>query len=166
MPPLVRETLPAGAVLLLAALAERSGAGTAAFYLLLAGIPVSAAAALAALDRLVAAGAPADRARALLGALLVTLFTLGAAASSPVLGEVRDAAPGLAGAAIVVGLVVVGALAATELLPGEAVDDVGLDRSLLALDLDLAEGAGLGPVRELPVGRRANDDLPDVGLAL
>ena len=105
MPPLVRETLPAGAVLLLAALAERSGAGAAAFYLLLAGIPVSAAAALAALGRPAATRAAAPIAPGRSSArLLVTLFTLGAAASSPVLGEVRDAAPGLASAAIVLGL--------------------------------------------------------------
>jgi len=166
MPPLVRETLPAGAVLLLAALADRGGADSAAFYLFLLGIPLSAIAGLAALDRLVDGGAPADRVRAPLGALLVTLFAVGAAATSPVLGEVRDAAPGLAGTAVVLGLLVVGALAATELLPGEAQDDVRLDRGLLALDADPAERASLGAVRELPVGRGADDDLPDVGLAL
>jgi hypothetical protein len=85
--PLDRTTLaltvcPSAAVLVLAALSERAGTETATFYLLLAGIPVAAVGALAAVARLVDVGC--GRLEASLAGGLVACFCVGAAARSPV----------------------------------------------------------------------------------
>jgi len=73
---------PAAAVLALAALGEQAGAGTATFYVLLAGVPVAAVGALVALARLVDDGR--GRLEASLSGGLVACFCVGAAARSPV----------------------------------------------------------------------------------
>lgn len=73
---------PATAVLVLAALSERADAGTATFYVLLAGVPVAAVGALVALARLVDEGR--GRLEAALAGGLVACFCVGAAARSPV----------------------------------------------------------------------------------
>jgi hypothetical protein len=120
---IARDTLglsaPAGLVLLLAALAERAGAQTAVFYLFLAGIPVSGAAALASLARLVDAADAGvirgGRFRAGLGASLVAVFVLGAAARSPVALELG--ATGAASAALALGFFLLGLHAVTALVP-------------------------------------------------
>ncbi len=94
-------------VLLGAAWAHEAGAARAAFYLFLLGIPVSAAAGLVALDRLVSAPGrqtPRCRVEAMLAGSLVAVFVLGAAARSPFALELE--APGLAGAAVALGLCV------------------------------------------------------------
>ncbi len=108
--------------LLLAALAaaDSLGAATAAFYLFLAGIPVTGAAALAAYARLLDAsgregtGGP-ERAQAVLGGLLVALFVLGAAARSP--AALAPAVPGLADTALVLACAVLALQALVTLVP-------------------------------------------------
>lgn len=149
--PLARETLPPGAVLVVAALAERSGAGALAFYLFLAGIAVSVACGLFALERVAglaeARTAPRrDRLQVVCAAILVGVFFVCAAATSPVVAELRGAVPGLAGAAVVLGLLAL-ATQAVAGLAGERHDDVRLDRRLLALDADAAERSHLRSVR-------------------
>ncbi len=105
---LSRTVAPAALLLLAALLAERAGAHGLTFYLLVAGIPVAVVGGLAALDRVVDPDEVAPRLEAALSAVLLFLFVIGAAARSP--GTLEDAAPGLASAAALVGLVVVGFL--------------------------------------------------------
>ncbi|HET9545713.1 MAG TPA: hypothetical protein VFO88_09045 [Gaiellaceae bacterium] len=81
LPP-VLTACPAAAALALAAVAEQAGAGTAVFYLLLAGVPLAAVAALAAVARLVDRGH--GRLEVGLAAALVVALCVGAAARSPV----------------------------------------------------------------------------------
>ena len=118
--PATLSVLPAGIVLLAAALAERAGAESAVFYLFLVGIAVSGAAGLAAFGRLVDAangsGTPAlGRFQAGLAAFLVALLVAGAASRSPV-GLEADA-PGLAPVAIVAGFVVLALQGLVALIP-------------------------------------------------
>ena len=138
-------------MLVLSALAERSGAGTLAFYLFLAGIAVSVACGLFALERVagLAEGRTAtrrDRLHLVCAAILVGVFFLCAAATSPVVAELGGAVPGLAGAAVVLGLLALAAQAVAG-LAGEGDDDVRVDRRLLALDAEAAERAHLRSVR-------------------
>jgi hypothetical protein len=154
--PLARGTLtvsaaPAASLLLLVALANRMGAGGLVFYLFLIGIAVVAAGGLAALARLVDVAEESvptrlDRIRVGLAAALVPVFLLGATARSPILTEVGDAAPGLAGAAVVLGLLLVAAQLATGVI-GKSQQHVRLDRGLLPLDADPAQGPRLDSVR-------------------
>jgi hypothetical protein len=102
---LSRTVAPAAFLLLAALLAERAGAHGLTFYLLVAGIPVAAVGGLSALDRIIDPDDVAPRFEAALSALLVFLFVIGAAARSP--GTLEDAAPGLAPAAALLGLIVV-----------------------------------------------------------
>lgn len=151
MSPLARETLPPGAVLVFAALADRSGADALAFYLFLAGIAVGAACGLAALGRVAGldeerTARRRDRLHLACAATIVGVFFLCAAASSPVVEELGAAAPGLAGAAVVLGLLAIAAQAVVA-LTGEGEDNVRVDGGLLALDADAAEGAHLRSVR-------------------
>ncbi len=143
---------PAGLVLLAASAAERLDARSATFYLCLLGIPVASAGALLFCGRLVdaaSAGAsvPLAQAQALVGTMLVVLFVAAAAARSPLWLE-REA-PGLAPAAIGLGLVLVGvqALLALVAFVAEPAQDVRLDRRLLALDADSAERLDARAVR-------------------
>lgn len=76
---------PAAAVLCLALASERAGAGTAAFYVLLAGVPVAALGALVALARVVDEGR--GRLEAWLSGGLVVCLCAAAAARSPVLPD-------------------------------------------------------------------------------
>jgi hypothetical protein len=115
---LSRTVAPAALLLLAALLAERAGAHGLTFYVLLAGIPVSVIGGLAALDRVVDPDDVAPRLEAALSAFLVFLFVIGAAARSP--GTLEDAAPGLASAAALVGLVVVGFLCVATLVSASA----------------------------------------------
>ena len=138
-------------MLVLAALAERAGAHGIAFYLFVLGIAVSAAGGLSALDRLTSATderAPTglDRFRLICAAAVVGSFFVGAAATSPVVVDLRAAAPGLPGAAIVLGLLVVAAQGLAG-LAGEREDEVRVDRGLLSLDADAAQRPHLGSVR-------------------
>ncbi|MBD0291377.1 MAG: hypothetical protein ICV74_08990 [Thermoleophilia bacterium] len=110
------------AVLLLVALAaaDRAGAQSAVFYLFLAGIPLTGAAALAAYGRLVDAStgsraARSERAQAVLAGVLVALFVLGAAAGSP--AALAPAVPGLADAALVLSCAVLALQALVALVP-------------------------------------------------
>jgi len=105
---LSRTVAPAALLLLAALLAERAGAHGLTFYLLVAGIPVTVVGGLSALDRVVDPDEVAPRLEAALSAVLLFLFVIGAAARSP--GTLEDAAPGLASAAALVGLVVVAVL--------------------------------------------------------
>jgi hypothetical protein len=112
--------VPAGLVLLLAALADALGASTAVFYLFLLGIVVSSAGGLAAFARIVdeANGSgppPLARLQGYLSATLVGLFVVGAAARSPVSLELG--APGLTKAALVLALVVLSVQALAALVP-------------------------------------------------
>jgi hypothetical protein len=109
---------PAALLLLAALLAERAGAHGLTFYLLVAGIPVAVVGGLAALDRVVDPDEVAPRLEAALSAVLLFLFVIGAAARSP--GTLEDAAPGLASAAALVGLVVVGFLCVATLASASA----------------------------------------------
>lgn len=125
MPPPARDTLtlavvPAALVLLAIALAERWSADGAVFYLLLAGIPVSAVGGLAAFGRLVDAAnggvSPAGaRLQGILAGTLVALFVVGAAGRSPVSLELG--APGLGHVALVLAAVVLALQALTALAP-------------------------------------------------
>lgn len=85
MPTPFRTVLPPGIVLCLASLAERAGAENAAYHLFLAGIPLAAVSALAALARLVDSGR--GRGEAVVAAGLVVCFAVGAAARSPLFQE-------------------------------------------------------------------------------
>jgi hypothetical protein len=109
---------PAALLLLAALLAERAGAHGLTFYLLVAGIPVAVVGGLAALDRVVDPDDVAPRLEAWLSGFLLFLFVIGAAARSP--GTLEDAAPGLASAAALVGLVVVGFLCVATLASASA----------------------------------------------
>jgi len=115
---LSRTVAPAAFLLLAALLAERAGAHGLTFYLLVAGIPVAAVGGLSALDRVVDPDDMAPRLEAWLSGFLLFLFVIGAAARSP--GTLEDAAPGLASAAAVVGLVVVGFLCVATLVSASA----------------------------------------------
>jgi len=110
--------LPPALVLVAAAGADAWDAATAAFYLFLLGIPVSAAVALAVLARLVDAANRArettlNRLQVLLAGILVAVFVVGAAVRSPLAVE----APGLAGAALVFGFCVLAAQTFAALAP-------------------------------------------------
>jgi hypothetical protein len=161
--------VPAGLVLLVIALAASAGAGGALFYLFLLGLVVSAAGSLSAFGVLVdcAEGcvpSRLDRARALLGAVVVLAFFLGAAARSPVVAELAAGAPGLAGFAVVVGLLAVGGqLVAALPAVREREDDV---RAARRLPLHQPERSRVRPVGERPLGHVADDDVPDVRVAL
>jgi hypothetical protein len=75
----------AACLIVLAALADASGAHSAAFYLLLAAIPLAGVAALVALGELIDAAGPEDRVLGgvqVLLSFLIVLFALVAAASS------------------------------------------------------------------------------------
>lgn len=113
MPTLLRTVLPPGLVLCLASLAERAGAESAAYYLFLAGIPVAAVGALAALARLVDSGR--GRGEAVLAAALVACFAVGAAARSPLFLEA--AAPAVVPVALGLGFGLVALLAASAAAP-------------------------------------------------
>jgi len=118
-----RTVVPSGAILLLAALAERAGADSATFYLFLAGIVVSAAGVLAAIGRSVDAAAggdpvPLGRFQAWLSGLLAVVFFVGAAARSPLLLDVGG--PGLVPAAVLLGLCLLGLLALAAAVPPAA----------------------------------------------
>jgi predicted CDP-diglyceride synthetase/phosphatidate cytidylyltransferase len=105
-------------VLLAVAWAQEAGAAEAVFYLFLLGIPVSAAAGLIALDRLVSspgAQSPLRRLEAMLAGFLVAVFVLGAAARSPFVLELQ--VPGLAGAALALGFCVLALQALAGLAP-------------------------------------------------
>jgi hypothetical protein len=115
---LSRTVAPAALLLLAALLAERAGAHGLTFYLLLAGIPVAVVGGLAALDRIVDPDDAAPRLEGALSGFLVFLFFLGAASRSP--GTLEDVAPGLAPAAALVGLVVVGCLGVASLASAAA----------------------------------------------
>jgi hypothetical protein len=115
---LSRTVAPAALLLLAALLAERAGAHGLTFYLLLTGIPVAVIGGLSALDRIVDPDDVAPRFEAALSAVLVFLFVIGAAARSP--GTLEDAAPGLASAAALVGLVIVGVLCVATLASASA----------------------------------------------
>ena len=102
--------VPAAALLVVAAVAERAGAVHAVFYLLLAGVPVGGVWALAALGRLVDAAEAAGphalaRLEAALAAVVLAAFVVGAGARSPV--SLVAGAPGLAKFALVSGLAAV-----------------------------------------------------------
>jgi hypothetical protein len=104
--------IPAALLLGAAAWADARGSGAAAFYLLLLGIPITAASGLAFLARLIDAANGArettlDRLQALLAGILVAVFVAGAAVRSPLAVE----APGLAGAALLLGFCVLAAQA-------------------------------------------------------
>jgi len=104
---------PAATMLVLAALSERAGAGTATFYILLAGVPVAAVGVLVALARLVDGGR--GRLEASLAGGLVACFCVGAAARSPVFLD-AGSGPVVAGA-LVAGSAVLVLLAAAFLAP-------------------------------------------------
>ena len=112
--------LPAAAILVLAALAERIGADSLTFYLFLAGIPISAAGLLSAIARSVdasAGGAPValGRFQAWLSGLLALVFFVGAAARSPMLLE--HGGPGLVPAAVTLGLCLLALLGLAAAVP-------------------------------------------------
>ena len=107
-----------GVFLLAAAVAHEAGASTAVFYLFVLGIPVSAAAGLVAFDRLLAAEGrqtALGRLEAFLAGTLVAVFVLGAAARSPFALELDM--PGLAGAALALGVCVLVLQALAALAP-------------------------------------------------
>jgi predicted MFS family arabinose efflux permease len=164
--------VPAGLVLLVIALAASAGAGGALFYLFLLGLVISAAGSLSAFGVLVdcAEGcvpSRLDHARALLGAVVVLAFFLGAAARSPVVAELAAGVPGLAGLAVVLGLLAVcGQLVAALPAVRQREDDVRAGRRLAAPHVDEPERPPLRPVGERSAGRVAADDLPDVRVAL
>jgi hypothetical protein len=115
-----RTVVPAGAILVLAALAERVGADSATFYLFLAGLVVSAAGVLAAIARSVDASSggdpvPLGRLQAWLSGLLAVVFFVGAAARSPLLLSVGG--PGLVPAAVTLGLCLLCLLALVAAVP-------------------------------------------------
>ena len=117
---LTLQLVPAAFVLVVVAAADRLGLATAVFYLFLLGIPVSGACALGAYGRLVDAVdagrvAGALRLQAVLAAVLVGIFVVGAASRSPTWLELE--APGLARAALVVGFLVLAGQAVAALVP-------------------------------------------------
>jgi hypothetical protein len=107
----------AGALLLAVAVSDALGHAAASFYLLVVGVPMTAAAGLACFARVVDAssggnGDPLGRLQVFLGALLVLTIVIGAAIRAPVVPE--GVVPGLATGALAIsfGVLVVQALVA------------------------------------------------------
>ncbi|MGH3012261.1 MAG: hypothetical protein ACRDMY_10575 [Gaiellaceae bacterium] len=107
----------AGALLLAVAVADALGHAAASFYLLVVGVPLTAATGLTCFARVVDASSggntdPLGRLQALLGALLVFTIVIGAAIRAPVVLE--GVVPGLATGVLAVsfGVLVVQALVA------------------------------------------------------
>jgi hypothetical protein len=107
----------AGALILAVAVSDALGHAEASFYLLVAGVPMTAVAGLACLDRVLDAssggnGDPLGRLQVLLGALLVLTIVIGAAIRAPVVPE--GVVPGLATGALAIsfGVLVLQALVA------------------------------------------------------
>jgi hypothetical protein len=110
----------AAALLLTTALTDALGYPNASFHLLVAGVPVTAAAGLVCLGRAVdegGQGTPARRGRlqAVLLALLVVAIVLGAAAREPALSE--GSVPPAATVALALGLVLLALQAVIALAP-------------------------------------------------
>jgi hypothetical protein len=95
----------AGALLLAVAVSDALGHAAASFYLLVVGVPMTAAAGLACFARVVDAsrggnGDPLGRLQVVLGAVLVVTIVIGAAVRAPVVPE--GLVPGLASGALAV----------------------------------------------------------------
>lgn len=101
---------PAGALLLAVAVSDARGHAAVSVYLLILGVPMTAAAGLACFARAVDAsrggnGDPLGRLQVLLGAVLVVTIVIGAAVRAPVVPE--GFVPGLATGALAVSFAVV-----------------------------------------------------------
>jgi hypothetical protein len=110
----------AAALLLATAVSDRLGLANASFYLLVAGVPLCAAAGLVALARVVdavEAGAEetAGRLQVLLAALLVATLVIGAAARAPSVADGH--VPPAANAALALGFAVLAVQAVAALVP-------------------------------------------------
>ena len=110
----------AAALLVATALSDRLGLVSASFYLLVAGVPLCAAAGLASLGRVVdaveAGGEDvAGRLHVLVTGLLVGTIVIGAAARAPAVPDGR--VPAAASAALVLGFVLLAVQALAVLVP-------------------------------------------------
>jgi hypothetical protein len=161
----------AGALLLAVALSDALGLAAASFYLLVVAVPVTAAAGLVCLGRVVDAstrgrGDGLGRLQAGLSTLLVLAIVVGAAARAPIVPE--DDVPGFASGALAVafGVLILQALVALSPAGRERAQDERPDGALLPFDGELAEVLEHGVVAERRARRARDHHLAGPGLRL
>jgi hypothetical protein len=129
----------AAALLLATAVSDALGFAGASFYLLVAGVPLTAGAGLICFARVVDAVNDGrldalGRLQATLSALLVTAVVIGAAIREPSVASATIPPAATAVLALGFGLLVAQALIALVPLRSKRPKDVGADRSFLSLD--------------------------------
>jgi hypothetical protein len=159
------------ALLLATAVSDALGFAGASFYLLVAGVPVTAAAGLVCFARVVEAGEGGrmdslGRLQASLSALLVGAIVVGAAIREPAIGT--DSVPSQATAVLAFGfgLLILQALIALLPVRRERPEDIRSDRLPLAFDHERLELLDSGREPERGAGGFADDDLARARLSL